>query len=185
MISLGAPRPVCSTAMIFPSWRRQACALVAAAAVLLPAGVAQAAPAVTVAAGGTHAAIAPPATTDRVPKLGAKVFAGKDGVGWGTYKPSEIFNGGDPSGLVRSITWTGWGHKTSVGMGKTFIFKPSGGYYPGSVRAELRASNLGHCVVGGPLTYRHLAVREPSRPGGPLGPWTAWSGAKSLCKFGF
>jgi hypothetical protein len=167
--------------MILSSLRRSACVLIAATAVLLPIGVAQTATAAPTTAAVTRAA----AAATRVPKLGAKVFAGKIGVGWGTYKPSEIFNGGDPSGLVRSITWTGWGKKTSVGYGKTFIFKPTGGYYPGPVRAELRASNLGHCVTGGPLAYRHLAVREPSKPGGPLGPWTAWSGAKSLCKFGF
>ena len=121
----------------------------------------------------------------RVPVLGSKSFAGPPGVGWGTYAPREIFNGGDPSGMVTAITWTGWGSPTAIGYGKSFIFKPAGGYYPGAVKVELRASVLGHCTAAGPRAYEHLAVREPSRPGGPLGKWSWWSGAKTLCHFGF
>ncbi|HXW79341.1 MAG TPA: hypothetical protein VEJ84_07565 [Acidimicrobiales bacterium] len=120
-------------------------------------------------------------TTIRAPVLGSKSFAGPPGVGWGTYKPAEVFNGGDPSGMVKSITWTGWGTAQAVGYGQTYIFKPGGGYYAGSVRAELRASALGHCAPGGPLAYTQLAAREPSQPGGPLGRWFAWSGAKTIC----
>jgi len=121
----------------------------------------------------------------RAPVLGAKSFAGQNGVGWGTYKPREIYNGGDPSGMVTDIDWTGWGTADAVGYGKTSIFKPGGGYFPGLARAELRATALGHCTPGGPLAYTNLAAREPSRPGGPLGKWFAWSGAKSICHFGF
>jgi hypothetical protein len=121
----------------------------------------------------------------RAPVLGSAVFAGRPGVGWGTYKPVEIFNGGDPSGMVREISWTGWGDTTAIGQGKTYIFRSGGGYYPQAVRAELRASDLGHCSRGGPLAYEHLDAREPSRPGGLLGKWFAWSGAKTLCRPGF
>jgi len=28
-------------------------------------------------------------------------------------------------------------------------------------------------------------VREPSRPGGPDGKWTSWSGSKTICHIGF
>lgn len=121
----------------------------------------------------------------RVPVLGWKGFAGPRGVGWGTYEPREIFNGGDPSGMITSINWTGWGSPTATGYGKSWIFKPGGGYYANAVKVELRASALGHCTAGGPLAYEHLAVSEPSRPGGPLGKWFTWSGAKTLCHFGF
>jgi hypothetical protein len=117
--------------------------------------------------------------------LGSKSFAGPPGVGWGTYKPREIFNGGDPSGMVTAITWTGWGSLTATGYGKSYIFKPAGGYYANAVKVELRATVLGHCTAAGPLAYEHLAVSEPSRPGGLLGKWSAWSGAKTLCRFGF
>jgi hypothetical protein len=125
------------------------------------------------------------ATGKRVPVLGSATFVGRNGVGWGTYKPVEIFNGGDPSGMVSAISWTGWGHPTAIGFGKTYIFKPTGGYYPEPVRVELRASDLGHCSLAGPLAYRHLAAREPSHPGGALERWFAWGGAKTLCRPAF
>jgi hypothetical protein len=128
---------------------------------------------------------APAATVARGPVLGSKSFAGPRGVGWGTYRPREIFNGGDPSGMITSITWTGWGNPTATGYGKGWIFKPGGGYYANAVTVELRADTLGHCTAAGPAAYRHLAVAEPSRPGGPLGKWFSWSGAKTLCHFGF
>ena len=117
--------------------------------------------------------------------LGSKAFAGRNGVGWGTYRPREIFNGGDPSGLVQTITWRSWGKPEAYGNGKTYIFKPTGGYYPGSVNIELRASNLGHCTSSGPLAYEHLDARVPTKPGGRLGPWFVWSSAKTLCRFAF
>ncbi len=120
------------------------------------------------------------ATTSPRVVLGAKAFA-PIGVGFGTVKPKEIFNGGDPSGLVQNITWTHWGSSTATATGKTSIFKPHGGYYPGLVRADLRASRLGHCTAHGPLAYTRLEAREPSRPGGPLGKWFLWSGQKSIC----
>jgi hypothetical protein len=46
-------------------------------------------------------------------------------------------------------------------------------------------SDKGHCTANGPLAYRTLYVRAPSRPGGPLGKWGSWSGSRSLCDFGF
>lgn len=112
--------------------------------------------------------------------LGAKAFAPM-GVGFGAVKPKEIFNGGDPSGLVQAIRWSHWGSGTATGTGRTSIFKPHGGYYPRLVRAVLRASNLGHCTAHGPLAYTRLEAREPSRPGGQLGKWFLWSGQKSIC----
>src|SRR5579872_2840325 len=51
--------------------------------------------------------------------------------GWGTVRPSRIFNGGDPSGLVTQIHWTSWGGSVAVGHGLNSIFAPQGGYYPG------------------------------------------------------
>jgi hypothetical protein len=119
-----------------------------------------------------------------VPVLGSKKFAGKYGSGWGTAHPKEVFNGGDPSGDVFSITWKHWGNKRSYGWGKNPIFKPGGGYYKHPVRIQLRAQNLGHC--GTRRAYTHLFVREPSKPGGPLGKWRSWSyHNRTLCKNGF
>ncbi len=117
--------------------------------------------------------------------LGSAAFAGSIGVGWGTMHPSEIFNGGDPSGMVSRIQWTSWGGATANGDGSTSIFKPGGGYYDELVPAQLHAYDLGRCTAHGPLAYRRLSVREPSRPGGPFGKWGSWSGSKTLCQFGF
>jgi hypothetical protein len=117
-----------------------------------------------------------------VPLLGSKNFwPGDADRGFGRAHPRRIFNGGDLSGLVHHITWSHWGAKRSYGWGKTYIFKPDGGYYRHAVRAKLRAGNLGHCHPHSHLAYRHLEVREPRKPGGRLGPWFVWSGRNSLC----
>jgi hypothetical protein len=114
------------------------------------------------------------------PVLGAKDFAGPYGAGWGTAEPSEIFNGGDPSGSVRDIKWTGWGNPSAIGSGLNPIFKPHGGYYRKPARIELRATKLGKC--GSRRAYTKLEVRIPKHPGGKLGKWMSWSGADTICK---
>ncbi len=124
-------------------------------------------------------ALAAASVTHRTPVLGLKGFGIPGATGWGTYKPREIFNGGDPSGHVVAISWQHWGSRTAEGSGKGFIFKPKGGYYPGAVTVALRAFDLGHCRTRGPLAYQRLDVRYPSKPGGSLGKWLPWSG--SLC----
>ena len=117
------------------------------------------------------------------PVLGAKAFAAPYGEGWGTAEPSEIFNGGDPSGSVRNIKWTGWGNPSAIGYGLNPIFKPHGGYYRKPARIELRATALGKC--GAQAAYTKLEVRIPKKPGGKLGKWFSWSGAKTICKSPF
>jgi trypsin len=103
-----------------------------------------------------------------------------NGQGWGAVKPKTVFNGGDPSGLVDHIHWKSWGGSEAVGRGKTAIYKPSGGYYSKHVPADLRATNVGICA--GRRAYRHLEIRVPSKPGGPMGQWQAWSNQQNLCK---
>jgi hypothetical protein len=114
------------------------------------------------------------------PVLGAKAFAAPSGTGWGTAEPSEIFNGGDPSGSVHEIEWSGWGNPSAIGYGLNPIFKPHGGYYREPARIELRATGLGKC--GKRAAYTKLEVRIPKKPGGKLGKWFSWSGAKTICK---
>ncbi|MBS1892177.1 MAG: hypothetical protein JST59_12850 [Actinobacteria bacterium] len=114
------------------------------------------------------------------PVLGAKAFAAPYGKGFGTAEPKEIFNGGDPSGSVRDIKWTGWGNPSAIGYGLNPIFKPHGGYYRKPARIELRATALGKC--GKQAAYTKLEVRVPKKPGGKLGKWFSWSGAKTICK---
>jgi hypothetical protein len=114
------------------------------------------------------------------PALGAKAFTGAYGKGFGTAEPAEIFNGGDPSGSVSHITWSGWGNPSAIGYGLNPIFKPGGGYYRKPARIELRATSLGECA--GKAAYTRLEIRVPKHPGGKLGKWLLWSGAKTICK---
>lgn len=134
----------------------------------------------------TSRAAAASSTAARVPTLGAKVFAGRSGIGWGAYRPSEISNGGDPTGVVQAIHWESWGGPTAIGYGTGWYVGPNSIVADGTPgRTELRGSDLGHCTARGPLAYEHLEVRGPAPPGGRLGAWSSWSGAKTLCQFGF
>jgi hypothetical protein len=117
--------------------------------------------------------------------LGSLKFTGPNGTGWGTSEPTTIFNGGDPSGLVKSLHWTGWGGPAAIGHGLNAIFMPGGGYYGKLANIELIAYDLGRCTPGGPLAYRELIARVPKKPGGPFGTWFYWSGARSICTNGF
>jgi hypothetical protein len=114
------------------------------------------------------------------PVLGAKAFAAPYGEGFGTAEPGTIFNGGDPSGSVTKIRWSGWGNPTAIGYGLNPIFKPGGGYFRKPARIELRATDLGLC--GKVSAYTKLEARVPKHPGGKLGKWFSWSGAKTICK---
>lgn len=132
---------------------------------------------------------AAPTTTPTAPKtarqtghivLGSASFE-PGGQGWGTSRPTSIFNGGDPSGLVVHIRWTGWGSPVALGRGLNSIFMPHGGYYLRRVTIELRADQLGGCTPNGQRAYRRLSIRVPARPGGKLGPWMLWSDRGTIC----
>ena len=130
-------------------------------------------------------ATAPGTTAARHVVIGSKKFA-PGGDGWGTSRPRRLYNGGDPSGLAFKIHWRAWGTKRARGRGRTYTYKPGGGYYRRSVRIKLRAYRLGHCSRGGPPAYRRLKVKVQKRPGGRrYTRWLLWSGAKTLCKNGF
>lgn len=112
--------------------------------------------------------------------LGSAAFA-PNGKGFGTSRPRTIFNGGVPSGLVTSIHWRHWGSKYATGTGKNAIYRPEGGYYARKATIQLRASRRGRCPDSDVPAYKHLDARVPSRPGGKLGRWFQWSGAKTIC----
>jgi hypothetical protein len=114
--------------------------------------------------------------------LGSSSYPGPNSSGFGSAHPRVIYNGGDLSGSVGDIHWSGWGGRTAFGVGENAIFKPNGGYYSQPVTIQLHAVALGHCYPGGPPAYQRLYAREPSRPGGSLGRWFSWSGRNSLCR---
>ncbi len=48
-----------------------------------------------------------------------------DQQGYGHAEPRTIFNGGDPSGLVKHIEWLTWGGPRAVGVGSGFYVAPN------------------------------------------------------------
>jgi hypothetical protein len=112
--------------------------------------------------------------------LGGVVYGGEYGKGWGTAHPKTIYNGGDPSGLISDVHWSSWGGDVARGRGRNSIFKPQGGYYRHQVTIQLKAKRIGSCE--GRRAYLKLFIREPRKPGGPLGPWLSWSGSRTICE---
>jgi hypothetical protein len=114
--------------------------------------------------------------------VGIQHSFGKHSEGWGTVRPSRLFNGGDGSGDIFKITWSSWGGAVATGQGKNSIFSPKGGYYRHPVRILLRAKDPTACGASGALDYKHLYFREPRRPHGPLGKWKIWTSYhRNLC----
>lgn len=68
-------------------------------------------------------------------------------VGYGRARPPTVFNGGDPTGLVRHIRWTGWGSRKAVGSGiSTYVWPGTGVANNGPVRgARIVAFHFGTC----------------------------------------
>jgi hypothetical protein len=67
--------------------------------------------------------------------------------GYGHAHPNTIFNGGDPTGVVQKIRWTGWGRPQAVGWGRAEYVWPGtavadNGFTDG---ARVVAFHLGTC----------------------------------------
>ncbi len=127
--------------------------------------------------------LAAPARAADAPVLGSPDFFAPHATGFGTVAPRTLHNGGDPSGLISGIRWTGWGRTVAHSRGTGNIFRPMGGYYP-PVRVRLRVRDLGMCAGHAERAYTTLEVRYPQWPRGPLGSWFRWSGANSMCDEG-
>jgi len=112
--------------------------------------------------------------------LGGKIYGAPTGKGWGTAHPHFIYNGGDASGSITDVRWSSWGGAVAHGRGRNPIFRPRGGYFRHPVVALLKATDLGECE--GRRAYLRLLIREPRRPGGPLGPWRSWAGPQTPCE---
>jgi hypothetical protein len=89
-----------------------------------------------------------------VPTLGrpAGLFA-HGGEGFGKVRPTTIFNGGDPTGLVSHVSWRSWGGARATGTGKSDYVGPNQIVAQGTQEsATVVAFNLGTCH--GKLMYR-------------------------------
>jgi hypothetical protein len=88
-----------------------------------------------------------------VPVLGrlAGVFA--QGQGFGQVRPAEIFNGGDPTGLVTKLTWSSWGGSQAAGSGMSDYVGPGQSVATGKQKpVTVVAFKLGTCH--GTLMYK-------------------------------
>jgi hypothetical protein len=98
-----------------------------------------------------------------VPTLGqmAGTF-GMNGQGFGLVRPSTVFNGGDPSGLVLSVVWGSWGGPRAVGTGISDYSAPNQSVAGGTrLPATIVAFNLGTC--DGKLMYQAVEWYFPER----------------------
>jgi len=81
-----------------------------------------------------------------MPTLGQRAGDFVNGKGFGQAKPSEIYNGGDPTGLVTHITWNSWGGPHAIGTGTAEYIGPNQSVSTGSQEmATIVAFNLGTC----------------------------------------
>jgi hypothetical protein len=97
----------------------------------------------------SSAAPSAPAT----PVLGqlAGIFA--HGTGFGQVRPAEVFNGGDPTGLVSKISWSSWGGATATGAGTSTYVAANQAVAAGTPQpATIVAFDLGTCH--GKLMYQ-------------------------------
>jgi hypothetical protein len=65
--------------------------------------------------------------------------------GYGKIKPRTIYNGGDPTGLVKHITWSSWGGKRAMGTGTSWWVGPH------------QSVNQGHFERGAKIVLFHLS----------------------------
>jgi hypothetical protein len=66
--------------------------------------------------------------------------------GYGHAEPRNVFNGGDPTGLIKNIEWLTWGGPRAVGVGRGFYVAPNQITAEGhSAAAVIVAFKLGSC----------------------------------------
>jgi hypothetical protein len=99
------------------------------------------------------AASASPAAAAGVPTLGQLAGDFAHGQGFGQVKPSKIFNGGDPTGLVSHVVWSSWGGAQARGTGTSDYVGPNQPVLDGTEEsATVVAFDLGTC--DGKLMYQ-------------------------------
>jgi hypothetical protein len=87
------------------------------------------------------------------PTLGQSAGVFAHGQGFGQVRPSEIFNGGDPTGLVTHVVWKSWGGARAVATGTSDYVGPNETVAGGREEsATVVAFKLGIC--NGRLMYR-------------------------------
>jgi hypothetical protein len=128
----------------------------AAGAATAPGTVATPAASVTTVAAAATTSPAPQASgaaPAALPVLGRLAGVFTQGQGFGQVKPAEIFNGGDPTGLVTKLTWSSWGGSQAVGSGMSDYVGPGQSVATGTQKpVTVVAFKLGTCH--GTLMYK-------------------------------
>ena len=71
---------------------------------------------------------------------------GSNQEGYGHVKPSKIYNGGDPTGIVEHIHWLTWGHPRAIGSGVAEYVGPHQDVAEGTLQsARIVLFQLGSC----------------------------------------
>ncbi len=106
-------------------------------------------------------ALAPAATAASAPTLGRSWAPSQQG--YGHVAPRTIFNGGDPTGLVKRVRWSHWGAARAIGHGIGDWVWPGQSVAAGStaVAATVVAWDLGSCH--GKRAYRKIDWYFPTR----------------------
>jgi len=78
------------------------------------------------------------------------------------------------------IQWRNWGQSSVIGDGLTSLPSVKTKTYV-LMRAQLRASRIGHCSPGGARAYTLLQVRTAPRHGGNFSGWELWNLRTNLC----
>jgi hypothetical protein len=87
-----------------------------------------------------------PAFARSEPTLGLRTGLFSNGEGFGQIRPKEVYNGGDPTGLVTSITWRDWGQGQAVGAGRSDYVAPNQSVAGGTQEpVRIVAFDLGVC----------------------------------------
>jgi len=80
------------------------------------------------------------------PTLGLLTGTFAQGSGFGQVKPKKVYNGGDPTGLVTSITWHDWGGGQATGTGLSDYVAPGQSVAQGKIEpVRIVAFDLGTC----------------------------------------
>jgi hypothetical protein len=94
----------------------------------------------------TVPASASPSPSPAVPTLGQLAGDFAHGQGFGQVKPTKIFNGGDPTGLVTNVAWSSWGGTQATATGTAEYVGPNQSVAQGTEEsATVVAFDLGSC----------------------------------------
>jgi hypothetical protein len=94
-----------------------------------------------------------PSSTGNAPTLGREWASAQQG--YGSVRPSTIFNGGDPTGAVTDVHWQSWGGPQAMGQGTSDYVADNQTVAEGTQEpATVVAFDLGMCQ--GKLAYRAI-----------------------------